>query len=323
VRLALARISTALAIAGVSALGASASAGPQSATGKPAVKSAVKPAPKVLHTVQDVVHGPRDTTTGGGDPGNMYYHGGPVLIQPKIYLIFWHWRSAKDPAAQRLVAFFKGVGGSGWQGVTTQYFQGNKANRKFIQNPAGQLRGVWFDPTAIHDNLSDLEIAQAAARGVAHFGTKPDSNALYFVATPFDANTTGFNRGDYCAWHDFTASSTYPSVIPGIAFANQPYVPKAGANCGAHFVNSGASGYYDGMTMAAGHEYVEAITDPRVTIGPQKAWADVTGEENGDKCAYVTIGPGKMHNLTLPTGTFAVQSSWSNKANGGLGACAG
>ncbi len=72
-------------------------------------------------------------------------------------------------------------------------------------------------------------------------------------------------------------------------------------NCYMNWVNSGSAGTYDGVTMVAGHEYAEPITDPFLD-----AWLDQYGAENGDKCnVYGT-------NLALSTGTFPVQATWSD-----------
>jgi serine protease len=232
-------------------------------------------------------------------------------VTPRIYLIFWHWTNHSDTAATLLTNFFRGAGGSHWAGVTTQYWAIQNGKRVFVTNPPNILAGVWFDDTnAIHNNLSGGELQAEAARGVQHFG-KLDKQALYMVATPQDANDAGFNQLQYCAYHSFAN---------GMAWANMPYVANAGAGCGAHLVNPGPSGAYDGVTMAAGHEYLEAVTDPQAGIAPA-GWLDAALSENGDKCAYVTHGPGRVRNITLSTGTFAVQGTWSNMAASHLGAC--
>ena len=38
--------------------------------------------------------------------------------------------------------------------------------------------------------------------------------------------------------------------------------------------------------------------------------------ENGDKCAWVSTGPGASANVTFSTGTFAMQTTWSNDISG-------
>ena len=72
-------------------------------------------------------------------------------------------------------------------------------------------------------------------------------------------------------------------------------------------MNSGSAGTLDGVSIVGGHEYSEAATDPHLN-----AWYDSSGAENGDKCAWISSGTGKSHDITLSTGTFAVQTTWSN-----------
>lgn len=256
-------------------------------------------------------------------PVNMAYFGGPVLVHPRIYLIFWGWHGDPNGVARDLISFFQGVGGSSWEGVVDQYYETVGGRNISITNPGGQLAGVWFDNVdPIHNNLSDGEIAAEAARGVRHFTGRPDPEADYLVATPSYANTAGFNKGQYCAYHDYTTPKYYPGVMPGIQFTNMPYVLNQGANCGENLVNPGAAGRLDGVTLAAGHEYLETITDPGAEDPGIGGWYDFDGYENGDKCAYVTLGPGAATDITLPTGTFAVQGTWSNDALDGAGWCA-
>ena len=92
-----------------------------------------------------------------------------------------------------------------------------------------------------------------------------------------------------------------------------------------NFVNKTNStfgnGFFDGLSIVAGHEYAEAITDmfPSNAI----AWLDASGAENGDKCAWGR-GPGPQsasQNISLGGHSFAVQSLWSNAFNGGSGGC--
>jgi hypothetical protein len=240
-------------------------------------------------------------------PGPMVTLGGPILESPRIYLVFWGWKGHDDDGVRaRLIDFFNGVGGSGWVGVTTQYDGTVDGSHVQITNPGSQLAGVWDDTSSIHDNLEDGELAYEAIRAAAHFnGGVADINANYMIATPQRANAAGFNdtTSYYCAWH----SSTYAGNKP-ISFTNLPYLLNKGHSCGQNAVNAGADGFLDGITIAAGHEYLESITDPDVSSG----WRDAAQQENGDKCAWVTVGAGKMTNYDFSTGTFPVQGSWSN-----------
>ncbi len=71
------------------------------------------------------------------------------------------------------------------------------------------------------------------------------------------------------------------------------------------------------MTIVEGHEYAETITDQF----PAGGWTDSTGAEDGDKCAWISSGQGASQNISLTTGSFAVQSTWANDFNSGAGGC--
>jgi len=145
----------------------------------------------------------------------------------------------------------------------------------------------------------------------AHFGnTLAGSNASvqYVIATATGNNASGFGTR-YCAWHSSTSSSS-----GNIAYTNLPYITDAGGSCGANFNGLGP---HAGITIVGGHEMGETITDQF----PSSGWLDSNGAENGDKCAWITSGQGASADITLSTGTFAVQSLWSNSFNSGAGGC--
>jgi serine protease len=102
-----------------------------------------------------------------------------------------------------------------------------------------------------------------------------------------------------------------------LSYTDFPYIPDAGGSCGQNFVNSGSAGTLDGVSIVGGHEFAESETDPN----PPTGWTDTIGAEDGDKCAWIQVGPGAIANITISTGKFAVQSLWSNKANQGAGGC--
>src|SRR5581483_9237158 len=151
-----------------------------------------------------------------------------------------------------------------------------------------------------------------------HFGNTTaaaNRNVQYVILSPTGTHPDGFNTttSNFCAWHDYTGDTSLSGGAPNtpygpIAFTNMPYVTDAGSSCGSNFVNSGASGIDDGVTIVEGHEYAETITDQF----PAGGWTDLTGNETGDKCAWISSGSGRSQDITLSTGTFAVQSTWGN-----------
>jgi hypothetical protein len=244
----------------------------------------------------------------GNGAGPLLYGGGKIQKAPRVYLTFWGFKG-NDPSGEqaRLTNFFNGVGGSSWANIQTQYH--GTATQGNITNPTGQLAGTWNDDgSAPLPIIQDSEIASEAVKAEQHFGY--DADADYFVATPTGTGTIGF-KVQYCAWHSQTTDGS-----KAVAFTNLPYITDAGSSCGQNFVNSGAAGTGDGITIVGGHEYAEAVTDPDVSSG----WIDASGQENGDKCAWVSSGAGASRNITVSTGSFPVQTLYSNAA-GPLGGC--
>ena len=181
-------------------------------------------------------------------------------------------------------------------------------------NPAGVLAagGVWFDnASAAPSSPTQSQLAAEAVAAAAHFGnttTSSNATAQYVINTATHNNASGFGT-QYCAWHSSIGSS-----YGTIAYTNMPYITDAGSSCGAGFNGLSAKA---GITIVGGHEFAETETD----IFPSGGWTDRNGAENADKCAWISTGQGASANITLGTGTFAVQSLWSNAFNGGAGGC--
>jgi len=264
----------------------------------------------------------RASTSGG----NLSYHGGTggvgVETGPKVYLVYWgsQWNS-NDPSGEAGIQqnFFGGVGGSSWANSTTQYCQGVASGTVFCNgagtpagNNTGELAGVWYDnASAAPSKPRQGQLAAEAVRAAAHFGnTAAGSNntTQYVINTSTGHNTSGFGTR-FCAWHSSTSSA-----YGNLAYTNMPYITDAGASCGAGFNGLGPTA---GITIVGGHEFAETVTDQY----PSTGWLDSGGAENGDKCAWISSGQGAAANITLSTGTFAVQSLWSNAFSSNSGGC--
>jgi len=253
---------------------------------------------------------------GGGGSNNLSYHGGAVQTAPTVFLVFWgsQWNN-NDPSGEAgiLQNFFGGVGGSSWSNTNTQYCEGVAvgtvqcgSNGTHAGNNV-TLGGVWYDNTsAAPSRPSQSQLAAEAVKAASHFGYS--ANAQYVIATATGNNASGFGT-QYCAWHSSTSSSS-----GNIAYTNLPYITDAGASCGANFNGLGPNA---GITIVEGHEFAESVTDPF----PSSGWVDGSGAEIGDKCAWISSGQGASADITLSTGTFAVQSLWSNAFNSGAGGC--
>jgi len=209
-----------------------------------------------------------------------YHPGGHVIVNPKFYLIFWGYKKYGDPDKLQtlLETYTKSMGGSGHNNIEIQYYQDVSGKTTYITNPSDQYGGSWLDNSPIPNSPSDPQIAKEALAAVVHFGY--DANGVYVVMTAHKHSEAGFGV-HWCSYH----SNTYykKKLVP---YANLPYMPDAGSQCLANIVSppSDESGDDEGMTIYAGHEYGETITDP----DPYTAWYGVDGEI-GDYCAGENI----------------------------------
>ena len=267
-------------------------------------------------------HAQSGSTHRAGTASNLYYHGGAVETAPQVFLVFWGSQWGNDPSGEAgiLQNFYNGVGGSSWLNSVTQYCQGVATGAVFCNsagtaagNPSkGMLGGIWYDnASAAPSRPRQSQIAAEAVRAAQQFGNTTfasNQSVQYVIATATGNNSRGFGT-QYCAYHSATRST-----VGNVAYTNLPYITDAGASCGAHFNGLGPDA---GITIVAGHEMAETITDQF----PSGGWLDSSGAENGDKCVWISSGQGAAADITLHTGSFAVQSLWSNAFNSGTGGC--
>ena len=304
--------------------------GPQG-SGAPSFKTAFSGPPEVLrnaiiHRTVEAVAAERAARPARPTKSKeLSYHGGTggigVETAPRVYLVLWGSQWSNDPSGEGAIlqSFLNGVGSSSWLNSVTQYCQGVASGTVFCGtsgthagNPSGILAGVWYDnATAAPTHPTQSQLAAEAVKAAPHFGnTTASSNASaqYVIATATGNSSSGFGT-QYCAYHSSTSSS-----YGNVAYTNLPYITDAGASCGANFNGLGAKA---GITIVEGHELGETITDQF----PSSGWLDGNGAENGDKCAWISSGQGASADIALSTGTFPVQSLWSNAFNSNSGGC--
>ncbi len=283
------------------------------------------------HLMSPLASSSANTLVAQGGPGGNEVE--TLIGSPKVYLVFWgsQWGTettsggydsfSGDPQgmAPVLEQMYAGLGTAGeqWSTTTTQYCSGVSAGATscptgstFVSYPSSNvLAGVWYDNSQpAPSSATQSQIAAEADAAATYFGnTTAASNAAtqYVVVSPTGTTPDGFNTstGNFCAWHSYDGF---------VAFTNLPYIPDAGGSCGANFVNAGSAGLLDGVTINAGHEYAETLTDPSGGYG----WLtspSTSGQEIGDLCSWIAPGsPGGAGNVTLATGSFPMQSLWSN-----------
>ena len=332
-----------------SAFGDNASDNPYSPAYGHAYRHGVLPTREAWEHMKEYAN--QHATPGGGAAGSktLVYQGGVDGIGvtsgiPKTYLVVWgsqwgtkgtdaqgNWTFSGDSAGAipYLQRMFKGIGTNGelWSGVMTQYCDGAvsagatscPSGASFVGYPTGgTFAGIIYDnSSAAPSQATYTQLGQEAVKAAGLFGnTTAASNryAQYVVLSPHGTHPDGFNtpQGTFCAWHDWNGDVGVASSYGDIAFTNMPYVLDLGASCGQNFVNSGTAGTLDGFSIVNGHEYAETITDQN----PIGGWFNTgLNQENADECSWISSGQGASANVAMATGTFAMQSTWSNDTN--------
>jgi hypothetical protein len=299
----------------------------------------------------------KDVSYGGGNTDGIGVMTGAEKVYLVFYGSQWGKMTttggivtfSNDPSgeARYVQELFKGLGTNGdtWSNVMTQYCQSSPSvtvpadaltcpsGALHVAYPTGgALAGVWYDTKNSPAQATGHRLGLQAAAAATHFGNitaAANRDASYVILSPHGGDPDQYQQQDFCAWHDYTGDSalsggavTPPAGYGQLAFTNMPYVTDAGAACGEHFVRTDKAGQLDGVSIVVGHEYAETITDQEPPFGwtNQNASSVDDGEEVADECAWILPGKsGGVFKLTLATGTFAMQTIWSNSA----GACEG
>jgi hypothetical protein len=266
----------------------------------------------------------------------LTYHGGETLINDSVDLIFWgSWWKSGDPRARKVMtelkSLFTGLGDSSWANTVTQYcWYNSDIGATYAPNP---------------DNANNGSLLGSAVVDPSNPPPKPtDQNFTDEVYKEKPMDFYGFNvpmivtppgvyptNGD-CAYH---GSGTEPiTPVPNYyAWAVVPYAMASDvAGCQLH----GRINIYGALSMLAGHEWAETVTDPfggsniggsfstswTAQVGPKGTPASQI--EIADLCQPLDVDgvlqediTGKVQapfSLKLSTGTFTMQTLWSNEA---------
>jgi serine protease len=240
----------------------------------------------------------------------LAYYGGPVISNPKIYVVWWGSPTNLKPAITAahggIADFFAGVTNSSFLDWMNEYdtditvqagsHKGEAGTGQLIGrgNYAGTITLTAVPAGNVTDEQIQATLDEAFTKGAL---PEPDANtiyALYFpssVSISLDGDASCFTWGAY----HFNTTETkrhdaYYMVVP---------------DCGDDFA---------GTTVTTSHELIEATTDALPTAGsvpayPQ-AWNDTSADEAGDLCE------GSSGTVATALGSFTVQGIWDEASQG-------
>jgi hypothetical protein len=277
----------------------------------------------------------------------LRYQGGRVLLDPRVYVVFWgsEWgqsdakgmpTSDPDGVAPVVVDFFSRLGGKGdaWSTILTQYCSGTKmddkscgpGSRRIPRMTKSPMRGWWVD-TSPGPGQSNVDYQMGAWDGVTdralkHFGATHPDDIVVLMLPP------GNNSANCSAFHGSAGTAAGgPRAIIGIPYPLPACPNSKPPSCVLGQVECLPTAEL-AITQAASHEYAEVVTNPFPINCPNTTgicgwilkdaavWADrgPRATEISDTCSYYRY-------VQLNGKKVSVAALWSNTANKGQGGC--
>jgi hypothetical protein len=237
--------------------------------------------------------------------GNLQYGGGPVMSgTTHVYVIFWEPTGNVSSTYHSLIErYFNDVGGTGLYNNNTQYTDssGNVPS-------STTLAGTWVDNTAYPESpLLDSDIQNEVSRAQSANSWSSSIDTIFFVFTEAgqdlcsDSSQSQCASNAFCAYHNYFGSNTI--------YAAMPYAASFHCNSGQGPNGDQAA---DQTINVTSHEQMEAASDPLLN-----AWTDSSGQEIGDKCAWI-FGSANADgsNVTWNGHPYLVQQEWDNVQSG-------
>jgi hypothetical protein len=280
--------------------------------------------------------GAQDRPTGNNDPrpastaalpGDLTWHGGPVMHSNRTHVIYW------EPTGHTTAAAYKALVNQYMSDVAlasgridnvyaanTQYTDSTGAAAyvstfagSFVDANAYPSNGC-AHPQALSICLTDPQIRSELNAFITANSLPRGMGDIYFVLTPqgvgscFDSGAASCSYTKYCAYH-----SDFSPAGGRTIYAMQPWADVGACNVGD---SPNANSAADNVINLISHEHNESITDP---LG-DGWWDPADGKENGDKCVWSFGTPlggstGAKYNQLINSNKYMLQREWSNASH--------
>lgn len=258
---------------------------------------------------------PRSDSSGGSgrqDPGDLQYHGGPVLPTVVHHTIFVN-PSPSCPANSCFgdpIGFLQDLNRSEFIHVTDQYVGAHSNNRYPVGN------NFVIDYPVGSTPLTDADM-QTIAYTVAKSSHQTGYGHIFHVfLVPgqdvcFDSTFKVCASNIFCAYHN-----SFDADIGHVLYSVEPFANVLGCQVPPGTPNGQL---VDSTDSVLSHETIEAITDP-----DGNAWWNSHnlinfGAEIGDECEFIQFTPAGIFfdpvNVRLNGHPYAIQTEYSNKGH--------
>jgi hypothetical protein len=277
-------------------------------------------------------------------PAQLYYYGGPIIANPKIFVLFWNSTVSSSLDITKVKNFFADITISPLFDWLAEY---NTPTQTFGY---GTMIGSYV-ASQTTTNVTDAQVQTALealinpASGTSNLPA-PDANTIYFIFFPKGMTITDSGgsiscaAGSFCAYHSAYVGAGANDAGKVVYYGIMPsFDPGTGCeSCGSGITPPPGGGLdggcppqvdeLDNTTIVASHELVEAMTDGQLPLavepvtnsnylGAPIGWLDPLLSEIGDICAYTTNSTQRIHGTNTPPDRsgWAVQAQWSNRTN--------
>lgn len=246
----------------------------------------------------------------------MTYHGGPVQHAELDYLIFWAPSGYYMPSAYRsdLSTWVTEVAAADYTpadqfSLAQQYYDnsGPGATKNFVPY-AITNGGIIVDTDALPASgctdtgttacINDTQIRTEIQNVITAHKLPQNANTEYILFTPLKVGSCFTSASTSCAYTQYCGYHSYFTGTTGqIVYANMPWAYSV-SGCDVNLAFSPPhTGYANGSAIdpevgVFSHELIETMTDPNIN-----AWYNSSGNEIGDKCAYI-YGSGGYGSMT-------------------------
>jgi hypothetical protein len=235
----------------------------------------------------------------------MKYFGGPVIPNPKVYVVWWGDPAKLSPAVTAakggIADFYAGITNSKYMDSMNEYNTDIlvQAGSRTGSPGTGQRigRGNYAGTITLKSvpagNVTDPQVQATIDRALdAGILPAPDDNTIYAIYFPRNVTISIPGSGSSCRSFGAYHFSTTETVRHNAYYLVMP-------DCGNSF---------SGVTRVSSHELNEAVTDAIPTPGSSpeypQAWNNAGGSEVGDLCER------SSGSVSTPFGAFTVQGFW-------------
>jgi DNA-binding beta-propeller fold protein YncE len=222
---------------------------------------------------EDSAYTPEELEGEGGPI--LYRESGHVQHSPKVNVIFWgsNFNSTEKGVEVKtmLQNLFKGLSGSAYQGILTQYFDSTGRISSTVTTAS-----YVDEKVKAPEKVTILKLEEEISSAVSLNKWPIETSAQYFLVT---APGSTYEPLSGCAFHGVTKAST--NVTGGIVYAFVPYQgdPPYSTNGCIETGNPSKNPVFK-TSKSASHEYAEAATDPLI----DGSWTAASGREISDIC---------------------------------------